>query len=208
MAITDFALDFRNTSIYVTDPSYAAFASTESYPHTYTNGNGDSVVGGWDLNPGNIGTLNRNSGNDARLAGIAYNQFGNNSGGGNNPARFRLDLPSTGVWLIILAAGDGANIEEQYIILLENGVAFATYAAVATANNSFMDANGSVFTEANWLTSNVALSRTFSSAVFQVEVGPPNPTGSELRFTSLAHLRITKAVTSTLRLLASLGVGT
>jgi len=63
----DLAWDFRATSVFVTDPAYACFASTEVYPNTYTNGNGLSLNAGWTATPDDASNLL--VGNDPRIAG-------------------------------------------------------------------------------------------------------------------------------------------
>ena len=183
---TDFGFDFRATSGFVTDPNYAAAVLQDNYPNVYTNALSNTITAGFSQNESMSNMANRNSGNDPRLAGINYN-----AGNAISPffTVFEVALPSTGTWSIALAAGDASNPQSQYIQFLDNGVAFATYTGVATASNSFMDANGTVWTEANWVTSNTTLSHLFTSTVFTVQIGPTTSTGS--MNSTVAHLRVT-----------------
>ena len=49
MPAFDFAWDYRATLVFVTDPAYACgVVATDTYPKTYTNGNGLSINAGWD----------------------------------------------------------------------------------------------------------------------------------------------------------------
>lgn len=202
MATTDFGFDFRSTAIYVTDPTYAAPVLGELFPHTYTNGSSQTISAGWAVTL-TADVANRNSANDPRLAGINYNHNGN--AGSPSFATFHIVMPATGVWTIAAAFGDASTPQIQYVQLLDNAVAFATYTNVSTAANSFMDANGIVWTEANWITSNTTLNHTFGSTVFTVQIGPTTGAGS--LSTCVAFLRITQVPTSTLRLLSLTGVG-
>jgi len=68
-------------------------------------------------------------------------------------------------------------------------VAFLTYTNIATALDSFMDTNGTVFTRPNWITSNVPFVKLFSSATFTIQLGPNAPTGTNA--STIAHLRLT-----------------
>lgn len=53
----DFGLSFRNTLPYVTDPSYVAAVLFELFPHTYTNGQGNTLPAGWNAASGAVPCL-------------------------------------------------------------------------------------------------------------------------------------------------------
>jgi hypothetical protein len=195
MATTDFGFDFRATSGFVTDPNYAAPVIIEAFPNTYTNGLSNTISAGWTNNSFN-GDADRNSGNDARLAGINYV-----NNGSSNMSTFRVTLPSTGTWTIVLAAGDTSGAQIQCVQLFDNVTSIASYQSVNTAGNSFMDANGTVWTEANWVTSNTTLTYTFASTTFNVTCGTASAVSSA---TCLAHLRVTLAPSGTIYMLGHL----
>jgi len=101
-------------------------------------------------------------------------------------------LPSTGSWTISLAAGDASYSQEQYITLLDNGAAFAAYAGENTAAGSFMDATGEVYPAAGWSSSNTAITHTFTSTTFSIQVGPTTATGTGGLATFLSFLQISQ----------------
>src|SRR3990167_6684343 len=89
----DKGFDFRNTSAYVTDPADHTYVlHTETYPTT-RNG----VTFGWSA--GTIDSRDRDSGIDARLAGINF---------GAATGTFRVDLPATGDYDVRIASGDAS----------------------------------------------------------------------------------------------------
>ena len=194
VAATDFGFDFRSTVGFVTDPNYASFVdSTQTYPQTYTNGLSLTIVGGWEsLNGVNcqsgISVTNRNAGNDPRLAGIAF-PTGGNAGGTGFQCIFRVDLPSTGAWTVAFAGGDASNGQNIYVQFADNGSVFATCSNTATTSNHFADANCTVFTEANWITSNTTVTHTFTSTKLEMLVGPNSSAGSNS--STIAFLRVT-----------------
>ena len=63
----DMGFNYRSSAGYVTDGPEGVPVLGETYPHTYTNGNGDSINAGWS---GSLpATYDHASGNDPRLAG-------------------------------------------------------------------------------------------------------------------------------------------
>jgi hypothetical protein len=99
----DMGFNFRGTSGYVTDPSYAVPVLGEAYPNTYTNADGKSLNGGWTLA---VSILDRASTNDPRIAGINYHF--------SSPRWFLLDLasgsaPGAGVYTVDIAYGDAGG---------------------------------------------------------------------------------------------------
>jgi hypothetical protein len=183
-ATTDFGFDFRSTAGFVTDPTYAAPVLGETSPHTYTNGLSNTISAGW------VGTApakaDENASNDPRLAGMQY------IGNSGIVYAFRITLPVSGSWTIVAAFGDGNNDQHQFITMDDNGTGFASYSNTDTPINNFMDANGTVFTEANWITSNTALTHTFTSTTFNVNIGSASGSANS----TIAHLRITQSIPS------------
>jgi hypothetical protein len=186
----DLGFDFRATSGYVADPSYAVPVLGETFPHTYTNGVGATISAGFV--GGNVTCVNRSASIDPRLTGACYNT----SGDENSPPTstlFTVTLPSAGSWTISLAAGDASYPQEQYITLLDNGIAFAVYDGENTAAGSFMDAYGSVYTAASWPTSHMTFTHIFTGTTFSIEIGPTTAAGTGGLATFLSFLQINQA---------------
>jgi hypothetical protein len=182
----DFGFDFRATAGFVTDPNFCAPELGELYPHTYTNALGTSITAG-AIDPSAVqNTRDRNASNDPRLAG----QDGNN-GNTFTPSffQFKVALPFSGQWSVVLASGDQAFASSEYISILDNTTVIASYSAVSVATNNYMDASGNVWPQASFFASQVPIVYTFASSILIVQVGPSSPTGSS--GSNLAHLRIT-----------------
>ena len=98
----DMGWNFRATAGYVTDDAhYGVPGLSETYPHTYTNGDGQSVNGGWDVS---VAALDLDNTNDARLAGINFATSG-------VVRTFTVDLasgsaPGAGDYAVDLACGN------------------------------------------------------------------------------------------------------
>jgi hypothetical protein len=98
----DLGFNFRNTGGFVTDPAYAVPVLGETYPHTYTNGNGQSLNAGWDAI--DLGQDRANT-NDPRIAGA------NLISGAGGPCTFTCNLasgsaPGAGAYTVDLACGE------------------------------------------------------------------------------------------------------
>src|SRR6185503_21011020 len=98
----DMGWNYRASAGYVTDNiHYGVPVLFEIYPHTYTNGDGQSVNAGWDITSSSV--ADRASGNDPRIAGINYGTSGTRV--------FTVDLasgsaPGAGAYTVDIAAGD------------------------------------------------------------------------------------------------------
>jgi hypothetical protein len=153
-------IDFRGTAGYVTDPVNCTYCVGDAYPVTR-----GGATFGWTTGPGG-GQVDRLNTNDARLAGINYT--------GALAGIFRFDLPSTGQYDINLAMGDaGANSNYGDVQLKDNTTAFyssGTSLAITTTN-TFNDAGGpppNNWSNTAWPGSNVKVTRTFTSTIFNV----------------------------------------
>jgi hypothetical protein len=176
-------LNFRNTSGYVTDVSPATFeifdpasSGTPQYPRTTAQGN----TVGYETGSINSNPRNRNSGNDARIAGC----HSMNSA----TQRYRIDLPATGSYNIRSASGDGTYSVNAYLEVLDTTSSLGVLVNNASTGiaNSFYDASGTLRTALLWPTLNTAVSKTFTTTICRFKFS----TGSS---SSIAHLYIESA---------------
>ena len=175
----DQGFDFRDTLAYVTDPAGSNFTFSDGYPITI-----GSATAGYDQgSPGTpIQTRNRNSGNDARIAGM---HFSNSTA----EMRFRVDLPSTGDYTIHLALGDASYSVDCYVEIQDTTTILSTVQGNTGAANSFLDATQTVYTAANWPGSETGILLTFTTTILRVRVGVQTPAKSGY----LAYLRVVQA---------------
>lgn len=157
-------INFRATAGYVTDGAGDTYeiGTTANYPRTTPQGN----VVGWE--DAITGTRDRTV-QDPRLSGIHY--FTSTTG---VTARFRFDLPAAGSYDIRLAAGDPAGGTYAKIELFDTTTSLGVLVnqmGTAIAANSFADAANTIYTYANWLTSNTAVSKTFASTICRFKIG-------------------------------------
>lgn len=154
-------ISFRATSGYVTDVSPSTYeimdtnlSGTPQYPRTTAQGN----TVGYELGAVNSSPRNRNSGNDARLAG-AHSCT-------STTQRYRFDLPATGSYNIRVAAGDAVYSSNTNVELFDTTTSLGILCSGSTgAGNSFKDASNTIRTAAAWVSSNTAVSKTFSSTI-------------------------------------------
>lgn len=155
--VWDKGFNFRASSGFVTDGTNETYVlHSDTYPVT-RNG----VTFGW-VDP--CDSRDRESGVDRRLAGI---NFGSNATGS---IRFRVDLPAAGNYNINLAAGDTGSSQD---IDCEFGddASYSTIANnVAVTADQYIDAVGTIRSEANWPSLNQALSKSFSTTIFHVRL--------------------------------------
>lgn len=131
--------NFRSTAAYVGDKAGETYeiAST-AYPQT-RNG----VRFGW-ASTGGVGTRDRSTAVDRRLAGMDFNDGGQ---------AFRVDLPGPGLYHFRLALGDdGSGQTRQYMQVKDtaSGVVFVTLDPGNNAGGDFFDAWGHLYTAAEW----------------------------------------------------------
>ena len=181
--MANYGINVRATSGYVTDGSGETYSLGEAYPTTR-----GGLTFGWDANLTSA-SRDRNAGNDRRLAGIIFW-----SNGAGYVKTFRIDLPSTGDWIIRAAFGDASATQQHYVSFRDNATTFASFSNVATGANEFADASGVVRTHAAWPGSNASISRTFGSTSFFIDIGDPSGTDGEN--TAFAHIYIEEAGSS------------
>ncbi|SRR5713101_282079 len=184
----DSGWDFRATAPFVTDPPFAAFASTEAYPFTYTNGNGLSVNGGWTTPP--VAAENEVATWDPRIAGRVRYDPGNtgvfqvdlNSGSAPGPGTYLNDVAFgvEGPGGVLWAAGAIKDNGVTIIDVTNGGAGFSD------GDNHFRDAMAAdVIATVLW--TGAQATKAFSSNLAQM-VLTPLPGGD---FHGVAHFRIT-----------------
>lgn len=174
--MADYGFDFRATSGYVTDPANcsADVGTGATYPNVYGNG----ATAGWDSSI--LDSRDRNSGNDARLAGDMFLA--------TSAARtFRIDLPSTGSYDIRMAIGDASYsiASTNKWELFDNASSLATATGGTSASQRFLDATNTEYTNATWSGSNTAITKTFTSTILNFKIGDGTNTAW------ITHLRVT-----------------
>lgn len=148
---------FRNTAGYVADPTNYDHDLGNGVTYPFTTAQGNSV--GWEQGVGGD-TRNRNSGNDARLAGIAF---------GDSQSDFRVDVPLVGSYQVGLAAGDASYARTCKFDLYDTVLNLLTLCNGSTgAANSFFDAGGNIRTAAAWPASQTFVTQTFVSTILRI----------------------------------------
>jgi hypothetical protein len=143
---------------------YSAGSGGSNYSHATSQSNNV----GWEaIVSGNLLTADRSSGSVVQLKGITYIQNTNGI-----YATYRIDLPSTGAYRIRLAMGDADNSQSVRARLYDDVTSFADLEAGTGAASAYMDATGVVrTTQADWVSNNAYVDRTFASTIFRVRIG-------------------------------------
>lgn len=151
--------NFRATSGFVTDPTDTTYVLPgDGYAVTR-----NSVTFGWNAP---VNSADRNSGNDARIAGIHFN-----SGGGYE---FMVDLPNAGDFRVHLAIGDdsGGGTGSQTIDVKDNATTkFSLTTRTYNTPAQFYDASDVARSAAAWPGSEVGVVATFASTTFKLAIG-------------------------------------
>ena len=170
----DIGINFRASSGYVTDGTGETYSLGEAYPTTR-----GGVTFGWDTDL-TSNTRDRNSGIDRRLAGIVFN----NTVGRN----FRLDLTSATDHDVHCAAGDIASINAALWDFQDDTTVFdaTTGDPIDAANGDFKDATDTKYSAANWPGSETAISRTFGSTIFKLQIRSASSSYNSV----IAHVRL------------------
>jgi hypothetical protein len=160
-----YGFNFRATSGYVTDSSGQTYSLGTVYPET-RNG----ITFGWNSAlAGNSRDRSTSAPGAPELAGIIY---WTNSVNAPPQCTFTVDLPQAGDWTINLALGDATAQQTQFARLKDGSTTFQTLTNVVTNAGEFLDASGVVRTTAAlWKSNNVAVSRTFTTTTFNLEIG-------------------------------------
>lgn len=175
MAYTDATVCFRKTAAFVTDPSLATHAiegnaaagDAEQYPVTraLSGSADDATFGNNEASVSDILSRDRNSGNDARLAGFWFN-------GGLNPADIRLDLPASGQWVVHVGLGESTYARaNMQLKIFDNATELITIAGSTTSANSFLDATAAQYTQATFFANEVGVSLTFATTIMKLRIG-------------------------------------
>jgi hypothetical protein len=173
------AINFRNTSGYVTDGTGETYSiNGDTYPTVR-----DSQTFG--LSSGTIDTANRDSGQDRRIAGI--NHHANNG----SQSQYRMLLDASGTYDCRIALGDaGGGQAYQYLQIKDNDstTLLTLDISTGTANNEFVDAAGNKWDQADWPGSNVAVELTFTTANVYMYLGTPDVQSAS---STIAHISFT-----------------
>jgi hypothetical protein len=180
-----FGINFRATSGFVTDNPPDTYCIGDAYPTTR-----GGVTFGFSVNVGGTSTRDRNSAVNPFFAGI--NSIPNNS----PTATFRIDLPNTGAWDIHASFGDVSNQQIIYIDFRDNTTSFATLSGIDTTGaNNVSDAVGNVINIGSWVASNVKVTHTFTSTIFNIVMG--NASTGALN-TAVTHIGLVPVSSATL----------
>lgn len=177
-------INFRVTSGFVTDGTGDTYEinDTLDYPRTTPQG----VAVGWEQSISS--GRDRNSGIDARLAGLALSSSSTNGGVQN----FRIDLDASGSHDITVAAGDGSYTTHVKVELFDGTTSLGVLvpAGSTSAGNKFFDATGTEYSAAAWPGSNTAVTKTFAGTICRFRVG--DGTNS----CAIAHVAVTTAASA------------
>lgn len=188
--------NFRNTSGFVTDGTNETFDLGAAYPRSVTI-DGDTFNVGWDTSIA-ANTRDRSATADRRMAGIA---FRTNSTAGVN--KWRIDLPSAGQYTVRVAMGDHDNPRTNILYrILDNTTAISTVGSpgVATVADGFADAQGNAWgSEAAWISSNVAVTGTWATTTFFLEIGDASGINGDISV--VAHLDIVQVSAGTTQMM-------
>lgn len=182
-AWTDAGFNFRATSGYVSDGADQTYVLADTYPTTR-----GGFTFGWTSALGD-GSRDRDSGIDVRLAG--QNQVITP----NAPRTFRVDLSATGSYTICVANGDATSTQsDQRLEFYDDSTllfSIVDAGGSSIAGGNFNDASGVERTAAAWPGSQVCVTHTFATTIFNMVAG----SGSSENGT-IAHLRIYAAAAS------------
>lgn len=173
----DAGINFRATSGYVTDPAGTTYTLGDAYPTTR-----GGVTFGWE-SLSNMNTRDRNSGVDARLAGVNWEVAGAGT------TEFRIDLDAANAKDVRLALGDAvfssADYGSAYAWTIRDSTTSVATPGGSAAAGSFRDATSVELTAANWPASNAVVNHTFSTTILRVKPGNNS--------SPIAHIRVTDA---------------
>jgi uncharacterized membrane protein len=172
--------DFRSSSNFVADPPGA----TGVVPITLFPTAGGLTTYGW-LYTATVSARNRNNSIDPRLAGTNYATNG-------NPAPFYVNLPAPGTYSISLAMGDdgySACAVECFVQFLDGSTVLATVTGGPINQSYFYDAQGNLWSAAQWPANNVSQQVTLAGTQLTVQVGSTKYTGD---YTSVAYVGVTQ----------------
>jgi len=184
----DIGFNFRASDTYVTDPANTTYSIGEAYPTTRAMvTSGLSVTFGWDVD-WTSGGRDRDSGIDARLAGmIVVNSAA------TSERTFQIDLPASGTYTVNLAAGDPLGAQNAHWELRDsnNTTVLLSQSLAAGTTGQWRDATGVDRTSASdWVTNNASASVSFSGTTAYLRLIGENPSSI------VSHLRLYQATSS------------
>ena len=172
--------DFRGSSNFVTDPPGATGVILDTIFPTV----GGLTTYGWSYTA-TFETLNRNRSIDPRLAGA--HQVNNGT-----PGQFYVDVPAPGTYSLSLAMGDdgySACAVQCQVQFLDGSTVLATMTGGPINQGYFYDAQGNVWSAAQWPANNVSQQVTLTGTQLTVQVGSNQYTGNS---TSIAYVGVTQ----------------
>ena len=173
---------FRSSNAFVTDasPDFAENGVPDGdtqidtgeadYPTTSTQGNNI----GWEtVHIDGIQCRNRNNSN-ARLSGI------HTCSNATNTNKFRIDLPSTGDYLIRQAAGDFNYTNDVNNSIFDTNTSLGNLSTGTTsAAAKWKDATNVERTSAaDWVSNNAGTTLTFSTTILRLQIGNGSAAGT------------------------------
>jgi hypothetical protein len=174
------AAEDANNRVFVGDTAQVSGDYGGQYPTTRTLG-GDSITYGWVTD---IPTVrDRNSANPQQLMGIHF------APGSANVLNFRVDLPAVGNYKVRLAIGDNdGGHTPMHVLILDNTTTLLTRNEGTVAADTYVDAGGTVRTDAGWVSSNVQVSLTFATTTFFMRLD------ATVDLTTIAHLELEQVI--------------
>jgi hypothetical protein len=167
-------IDFRATATssgavpptFAGDPAgydYDLATAAYNYPRVTAQGN---TVGFQNAVLNVDGTRDRDNTIDPRLAGMIYNAEA-------SPAIYTIDLPAPGDYSISLALGDASNAQAgpQRLEIFDTATSLLLLSGIGTGAGQFCDAAGNLWSAAAWPSSNVAVTKTFATTKFVMNIG-------------------------------------
>ncbi len=171
----DVGVNFRATAGYVTDGAGETYCIGDVYPVTR-----GGLTFGWETNAAS--TVDRDSTNDPRFAGINYASAASRT--------FRADLPATGDYDIHVAVGDTTGSQWVAWLFKDDATQFAETTSFTSGVERFKDATDVERTEAGWAANEVKVTRTFASTILRVV------SNNDAQNVVIAHLRIVQVATA------------
>lgn len=146
--------NFRATSGHTTDGADEDFiGASTTYPYTTAQGNNVGWVTGFLPSD----SRDRDNTNDRRITG--HNSVSSGT------ARFRIDLPSTGNYDVELGSYENTGANSSVAIYDDTSLV-STLTSDVAINNDAADATGTVYSLANWPSSQTAVNLSFSTTTF------------------------------------------
>jgi len=173
--MAELGIALRNTAGYVTDGANDSALAKASFAPNYPTTLGNGLTAGWETVPTGMDGRDRNNAIDVRIAGEQF------SSTATDVCILRIDLASTGSWLIRAASGDNTyGPSDTYFQFRDTTTALATIDhAGGQAAAKWYDASDRLSTSAaDWASNNVRITKTFASTIFRTALGRGAGAGS------------------------------